>query len=124
MRLGLALAVLCTMVLPAVARAQSDDVYTRWGGMRDKFHINAGAFFVGHDTFALLRPSGSDIPGVDIERQTGVPDSTADFRLEGYLRLGKRHRLVLGYLSMNRDAVNRLQGQIEWDAASPWACSP
>lgn len=115
MRLGLALAVLCPMVLPAVARGQSDDVYTRWGGMRDRFHINAGASFVGHDTFALLRPSGSDLPGVDIERQTGVPDSTSDFRMEGYLRLGKRHRLVLGYLEMNRDSVNRLTGQIEWE---------
>ena len=115
MRLGLAMATLCTVMVPAIARRQSEDVYTRWGGMRDRFHIDAGAFFVGHDTFALLRPSGSDIPGVDIERQTGVPDSTSDFRLEGYLRLGKRHRLVLGYLQMNRDAVSRLQGQIEWE---------
>jgi hypothetical protein len=114
-RLGLALAVLCTLTVPAMAQAQSDDVYTRWGGMRDRFHINAGAFFVGHDTFALLRPSGSDIPGVDIEQDTGVPDSTGDFRMEGYLRLGKRHRLVLGYIQMNRDSVDRLTGQIEWE---------
>ena len=114
-QLGLALAVLGTIALPAVARGQSDDVYTRWGGMRDKFHIDAGAFFVGHYTFALLRPSGSDIPGVDIERDTGIPDSTSDFRLEGYLRLGKRHRLQLGFIQMNREAVNRLTGQIEWE---------
>ena len=112
---GLALAVLGTLRRPAVAQGQSDDVYTRWGGMRDRLNINAGAFFVGHDTFALLRPSGSDIPGVDIEQDTGVPDSTGDFRLEGYLRLGRRHRLVLGYTEMNRDSVNRLTGQIEWE---------
>ena len=103
--LGVALAALCSLLLPTLATAQSDDVYTRWGGMRDRFHIDAGAFFVGHDTFALLRPSGSDIPGVDIERQTDIPADTSDFRMEGYLRLGKRHRLVLGYMQMNRDAA-------------------
>ena len=112
---GLTLAVVCALLVPAMASAQSDDVYTRWGGMRDRLNINAGAFFVGHDTFALLRPSGSDIPGVNIEQDTGVPDSTGDFRLEGYLRLGRRHRLVLGYFEMNRDSVNRLTGQIEWE---------
>ena len=114
-RFGLAVALMGTLVVPAMASGQSDDVYTRWGGMRDRFHIDAGAFFVGHDTFALLRPSGSDIPGVDIERQTDIPADTSDFRMEGYLRLGKRHRLVLGYIRMNRDAVNRLNGQIEWE---------
>ena len=114
-RFGWAVALMGTLVVPAVASGQSDDVYTRWGGMRDRFHIDAGAFFVGHDTFALLRPSGSDIPGVNIEKDAGIPDSTGDFRLEGYLRLGKRHRLVLGYFEMNRDSVNRLTGEIEWE---------
>ena len=69
---GLTLAVVCALLVPAMASAQSDDVYTRWGGMRDRLNINAGAFFVGHDTFALLRPSGSDIPGVNIEQDTGA----------------------------------------------------
>ncbi len=114
-RFGLALATLCTLATPTVARGQSGDTYTRWGGMRDRFNISAGAFFVGHDTFALLRPAGTEIPGVDIERDTQVPDSTSDFRLEGYVRLGRRHRLVLGYLQLNRSAVSRLTGQIEWD---------
>ncbi len=98
-----------------MADAQTGDTYTRWGGMRDRFYINAGAFFVGHDTFALLRPSGTDIPGVEIERQTDIPADTSDFRLEGYFRLGKRHRLLLGYMQMNRDAVTRLQGEIRWE---------
>jgi hypothetical protein len=106
---------LCTLLVPALASGQSEDTYTRYGGWRDRVSINAGAFFVGHDTFALLRPSGTDIPGVNIEQETGVPDGTSDFRLEGYLRLGKRHRLVLGYSDMKRDSVNRLTGQIEWD---------
>jgi hypothetical protein len=114
-RVGLVLAVLCALAIPGVAQAQSDDVYTRWGGTRDRFYINAGAFFVGHDTFAALRPAGSEIPGIDIERDTDIPGNTSDFRMEGYFRLGKRHRLMMGYTSMNRDAVSRLEGQIEWD---------
>ena len=106
---------LCLLFVPAGAEAQSDDPYTRWGGMRDRFHFDIGGFFVSHDTFALLRPSGSEIPGVDIERDTEIPASTSDFRMGGYFRLGKRHRLILEYFQMNRDAVSRLEGQIEWD---------
>lgn len=114
-RLGLTTAALITLLGPQVARGQSDDAYARYGGWRDRFHVNAGAFFVGHDTFALLRPKGTEIPGVSIERDTQIPAGTSDFRLEGYLRLGRRHRLVLGYLEMNRDSVTRLKGEIEWD---------
>jgi hypothetical protein len=113
--LGLALAVLSPLAVPALVSAQSDDTYTRYGGWRDRFHIGAGAFFVGHDTFALLRPSGTDIPGINVERDTEIPADTSDFRLEGYVRLGRRHRLVLGYAQMNRDAVSRLKGEIQWD---------
>lgn len=114
-RLGLALVVLSTLAVPAVVSAQSDDTYTRYGGWRDRFHVGAGAFFVGHDTFALLRPSGTEIPGINVERDTEIPADTSDFRLEGYLRLGRRHRLVLRYTQMNRDAVSRLKGEIQWD---------
>ena len=114
-RRGLGLAALCTIGISTAARGQSNDAYTRWGGMRDRFHIDVGGFFVSHDTFALLRPSGSDIPGVDVERDAQIPSSTTDFRLHGYLRLGRRHRLEVGYFSMNRDAVTRLTGELEWD---------
>ena len=115
MRFGMAVATLCTVLVPALASGQSEDTYTRYGGWRDRVSIGAGAFFVGHDTFALLRPKGIDLPGVDIERQTDIPANTSDFRMEGYLRLGRRHRLVLGYLQMNRDALSRLQGEIRWE---------
>lgn len=114
-RVELALALLCILIVPTVASAQSDDVYTRYGGWRDRFNINAGAFFVGHDTFALLRPSGTQIPGINVESDTAIGDSTTDFRLDGYFRLGKRHRLLFGYIEMRRDAVTRLDGEIEWD---------
>jgi hypothetical protein len=114
-RSGLTLVALCALLVPDMAWGQSDDAYTRWGGMRDRFNINGGVFFIGHDTFALLRPTGIEIPGVDIERDTQIPSDTSDFRMEGYFRLGKRHRLLLGYLTMNRSAVTRLTGQIEWE---------
>lgn len=103
------------LLAPGVASAQSDDAYTRWGGMRDRFRISAGGFLVSHDTFALLRPSGSEIPGVDLESTARVPENTSDLRLEGHLRLGRRHRLSLGYLRMDRSSVSDLTGQIEWD---------
>jgi len=105
----------CASLVGADARGQSEDTYARSGGWRDRFSLSAGAAFVSHDTFALLRPSGTDLPGIDVEQDTGLAESTAPFRLEGYLRLGRRHRLALGYMRMNRDAVTRLTGEIEWD---------
>jgi hypothetical protein len=34
-RFGLSMAVLCTLLVPAVASGQSDDTYTRYGGLKD-----------------------------------------------------------------------------------------
>lgn len=114
-RIALAAVAVCTLAAPTLVCGHSGDTYTRWGGMRDRLYINAGAFFVDHDTFARLQPAGISIPGIDVEGDTDIPASTTDFRLEGYFRLGKRHRLLLGHTRMNRDAVTRLTGQIEWD---------
>ena len=63
---------LLTLVLalaaPALAPVMAQDDYERWGGWRDRINVRAGAFFLTHDTFALLRPEDiPEIPGVDLE---------------------------------------------------------
>lgn len=113
-----AMAVGSVLVLVAgvgTAGAQ-DDEFTRGNGLRDRFRLGAGAFFVNHKTFARLNPAGSqDIPGVNLEVDTEVPKDQVDFRLDGHFRISRRHRLDFGYWSMNRGAVSRLTGDIEWD---------
>ena len=102
-------------IVGAVPAAARDDEFTRGNGLRDRFRISAGAFFVNHKTFARLSPAGGDIPGVNIEGDTSVPAHQTDFRLDEHFRISRRHRLDFGYWSMNRGAVTRLTGEIEWD---------
>jgi hypothetical protein len=100
---------------PVRAQEPEDDPHAQYGGVQDRFRISAGAFFVSHDTFALLRPRDTDIPGIDLEIDTRIPEYTTDFRVEGHWRFARRHRLLLGYWSLNRGATTTLAGEIEWD---------
>lgn len=118
-----ALVVLATLVVsPAgLAYAQeteveaSADPYTRWNGVRDRFVAQIGGYFVTHSTFTRLQPRGlPDIPGVDLERDISIPESTTDFRLDGYVRFGNRHRLRVGWWQMDRDVVKTLTARLEW----------
>ena len=102
-------------IVGAVPTAAQDDEFTRANGLRDRFRIAAGAFFVNHKTFARLSPAGGEIPGVNIEADTAVPGKQTDFRLDGHFRISRRHRWDFGYWAMNRSAVTRLTGEIEWD---------
>jgi hypothetical protein len=112
---AIATAVLLVSVAGAVPVAAQEDEFTRGNGLRDRFRIGAGAFFVTHDTFARLSPAGGNLPGVDIEADSAVPENQTDFRLDGHWRISRRHRLDFGYWAMNRGAVTRLSGEIEWD---------
>jgi hypothetical protein len=93
----------------------SADPYERWNGTRDKFGFDLGFFFVNHSTFTRLQPTGlPTIPGVDLESDIGMTNSTTDVRVDGYLRLGSRHRVRVGWWEMNRQVVERIRGQIAW----------
>lgn len=100
---------------PVLARDGADP-YVRWDGVRDRFRINVGGFLVGHRTFALLNSVGRPpIPGLDVEAQSQLPSDTKDFRVQGQLRLGGRHRLFGAWYAMKRSAVTDIEAEIEWD---------
>lgn len=116
-----ALALVFVIGPAALAHAQdgdsmtSSDAYTRWNGVRDKVAVQVGGYFVTHSTFARLQPRGlPTIPGLDLESDIDMPGSTTDFRLDGYVRFGNRHRLRVGWWQMNRDVVDTLTARIEW----------
>jgi len=114
----LIVALFASLLIPAAAVGAQEvtDTYTRWNGVRDKVGFQVGAFFVNHSTFARLQPRGlPEIPGVDLESDISMPNNTTDFRLDGYLRLGKRHRIRAGWWQMNRNVVNQLRASINWE---------
>lgn len=107
------------LALPLTAAAQQIEVptdkYTRPDGIRDQFIVRLGFYFPNHNTFARLQPSGlPEIPGFDLETDTAFPDSTTDFRAEVGFKLGRRHKLRVGYVDMNRDTSTTLDAEIEW----------
>jgi len=116
-RVRAALVLLLGLLGAVPGRAQTgDDPYVRWDGIRDRFRVSFGAFFVAHQTFANYstadRPA---VPGIDIEGDTRLPKDTTDFRIQGHFKLGRRHTLFGAWYAMNRSAVTTLEGEIEWD---------
>ena len=113
---AMAAAAILVLAAGAGTAGAQDDEFTRGNGLRDRFRISVGAFFVNHKTFARLSPAGEEeIPGVDLEVDTQIPKNQTDFRLDGHFRISRRHRLDFGYWAMNRSAVSQLTGEIEWD---------
>ncbi len=108
----LAVLVACVLAAPA---ALAQDKYTRDDGIRDKFVLRAGFYFASHDTFTRLQPRDlPDVPGFDLETDTGFADSTTDFRAEAAYKLGRRHKIRLGWVDMKRTTDTTLQGEIDW----------
>ncbi len=102
-------------VSPALAQT-TDDPFTRSDGIRDRFRVNVGAFFVTHQTFALLNAANRPpIPGIDLESETALPDATTDFRIQAHFKPGRRHKLFAAFYTMRRSSLTRLEGEIEWD---------
>jgi len=94
-------------MLPGKALAQEG-----WGPGQDTWKFELGGYFPSTNT--ELQVSGID-PGddLDLEDKLGFSDSDAIFRLDGYWRFFKKHRLGLGYYQFNRDGSATLGEDIE-----------
>jgi len=100
----------------AAAEAQSrQGSFERYGGIADHVNIRGGLLFVEHSTLARV---DSEALGagtlVDLENDLGLAASTRDLRIDGYVRLGRRHQLRAGYIRLDRGADVQLQRQIQW----------
>lgn len=106
------------MLVPAgAANAQESGTagkFQRYGGYSDRFFIQVGSYFPGHETIVRLDTETVGGSTIRLEDDLGLPNNTADFRVEGYVRFGRRHRLRLGWVSMKRDVTHRLTGEIVW----------
>ena len=93
---------------PGIAQAEEDG----YGPGQDRWKFELGAFFPSINTDLQI----NDItPGdrLDLEDRLGFDDNENIFRLDGYWRFAKKHRLAFGYYQFNRDATRTLDTQIE-----------
>jgi hypothetical protein len=98
----------CLIMLPVTAGAADEG----WGPGEDTWKFNLGAFFPAIDT--SLRVDGVDLgDDIDLEDKLGFSDDDTIWRLDGYWRFFKKHRLSFGYHQFNRDGSATLQEELE-----------
>jgi hypothetical protein len=98
------------LVSPAFAQSSSGT----WNGLSDRFQIDTGYFRINADT--VLRYNGEQGSGdVDFEKDLGIDEQADTFWIEATWRLGRRHKLKLGYTKLDRDRADyTLQRDITW----------
>jgi len=87
------------------------------GPLDDTFDLSLGAFILSTKT--TVRADGSPAPGapveigtpIDVERELSIADRTS-FRLDGYWRFSKRHKLRVMYFNENRSGDKTLTDEI------------
>jgi len=87
------------------------------GPLDDTFDLSLGAFILSTKT--TVRADGSPAPGapveigtpIDVERELSIADRTS-FRLDGYWRFSKRHKLRVMYFNESRSGDKTLTDEI------------
>jgi hypothetical protein len=96
------------IILPVTAKAADEG----WGPGEDKWKFELGGYFPSINTD--LQVDGIDAgTDLDLETELGFSDSDSIFRLDGYWRFFKKHRLGFGYYGFRRDARRTLDELIE-----------
>jgi len=85
----------------------------------DRLGISLGPFRVDSiDVTAAAVPTGRVIPAgavINLNRNLGVEDSDDSFRLDGYYRFAKRHRIDWSYYRIKVAGERTIQEGFEWD---------
>ncbi|KPJ98637.1 MAG: hypothetical protein AMJ60_07600 [Desulfobacterales bacterium SG8_35] len=96
------------LIMPGSAQAEDEG----WGPGQDKWKFELGGYFPSIDT--ELQINGIDIGDeLDLEDKLGFSNSDTIWRLDGYWRFFKRHRLGFGFYQFNRDGSRTLDDEIE-----------
>jgi hypothetical protein len=97
----------CLVMLPGNVKADEG-----WGPGQDKWKFELGGYFPSIDT--SMEINGID-PGddLDLEESLGFSDSDTIWRIDGYWRFFKKHRLEFGYYGFNRDGNVTLTEDLE-----------
>jgi hypothetical protein len=92
------------------------DRYERHEGRRDRFYLNIGTLFLGHDTIDELNARDFPLGAIiDWEDVFGLPERTSSFRVEAHFKLSPRHRFRASYFQTARSADRQLiDEEIRW----------
>lgn len=101
---------LCVASEQASGQARYDD-----HPLRDRFKINLGGFETRDSSSAIRIDDRSLRLGtlLDLEDDLNVEDSATVFRLDGYYRFNRAHRLEWTYYSLKRDGTAGLSRDIQ-----------
>lgn len=79
-----------------------------------RFGLSLGSYFQIFNSSAGYSSDTND-GEIDLENESGLPRRRDNLRLEGYFRVGRRHRIDFGGYYWNRSATRSLDKAIEWD---------
>ena len=113
---SLALLLACvTFAGEATAMQQQFDPYTLYGGVHEKFNVSGGVLFGAHSTTVRLDSETLGLgTTIDLEDALGLQTDTRNARIDAYIRLGKRHKIGIGYISLTRNATFTINEEIHW----------
>ncbi len=119
LRTLLAGALLVGIVPPAMAQeegaeeVQEEEVPEEPNRLYPRFRLSAGLFGAFFST--NLRLDGENIgTEIDLEDDLGFETNKFDFRTDGFLRLGRRHRIRFGYFLVSRESRKVIDERIEF----------
>ena len=101
----------CLFMMPGQALADEG-----WGPGQDKWKFALGGYFPSVNSDMRVAINDSDI---NLEDSLGLSDDDALWRLDGYWRFAKKHRLGFGYYGFDRDATKALDKELIIDG-QPW----
>lgn len=118
---GVAIAAAALLAVPVIGQSAGSGntsrtgPFERYGGVADRVNLRGGPFFATHGTLARVDSEQLGVGTlVDLEHDLGLETTTQDARVDGYIRLGRRHQIRAGYISLSRGASIQLDRQIQW----------
>jgi hypothetical protein len=98
------------LLLTGLASAETGKADEGYGPGQDKWKFQLGGYFPSVNT--KLKIDGTQVgDNIDLE-DLGLSGDESIWRLDGYWRFAKKHRLEFGYYQFKRDASRRLDEQI------------
>jgi len=99
-----------SIALSATSTLANDDLTVG----KDKFRLNVGGFLPAIDSeLTVTSKNLSRGTKIDLEDDLGFDEDVSLAQLSGYWRFAKRHRLLAGYYSFDRNASKTLTEQIK-----------
>ena len=100
------------LALPGNAFAEEEG----YGPGQDKWKFQVGGYFPSINSDMQVKVNDSTI---DLEKNLGLDENDSIWRLDGYWRFARKHRIKFGYYGFDRDATKALEKELIING-EPW----